>query len=636
MALVKRARVRAGYTLSPVAHLGKLRPRMIRRLFLGAALALAVPCAAGAQEPAPPGTPPSAGDDAATDKKARAKERFLRGVQLAESESWDAALAEFLASRELLPTKVAVENAATSLLQLKRWPEALGMYEELLRDHGATLAPAERTKIEQALAQLRTNVGELEVTAAAGSVVVVDGRQRGQVPLAPIRVGSGTHTLRISRDGFETVEVSVIVAGGQKKKVVAEQRALTRIGTLVVSEASGKTLTVLVDGAAVGKTPWSGSVAAGSHSVALQGVGDEGTPPSAAHVRFGQATSLTLRARRLDAAIRVEPTPSSAHVFVDGVDVGAGVWGGRLPSGVHVLELAEQGFLPYRERIEVKAGRERVFSVALQRDLSSPLWQTGFVPHAYVEAVGGPAFAPSFGGGMDAACGDGSCSERSRPFGLLAGARGGFAFTPELGVELFLGYLSLRASATRELSAEGEKARYASSDYRDETRMSGIVAAASASYRMFPKTPLTFRMWAGVARVRARFDNRGTFRGDVPNPANASDVYGVSESTSVPEESRDLFMPLVGPEVRFGYRLSRRLSLDLGVGVFALLAPSAPRTGTNNLGSGDGDRTALLSDVPAGYADGSDVRPGRLFLPDENGFDTFVAVVPTLAVRFDF
>src|SRR5215207_2939765 len=52
-------------------------------------------------------------------KKEQAKARFLRGLELIQNENWDAALAEFLASRELYPTKVALKNAAISLRQLK-------------------------------------------------------------------------------------------------------------------------------------------------------------------------------------------------------------------------------------------------------------------------------------------------------------------------------------------------------------------------------------------------------------------------------------------------------------------------------------------------------------------------------------
>src|SRR6478735_6517300 len=77
-------------------------------------------------------------------RKEEAKTRFQRGLELVQNESWDAALAEFLASRKLFPTRVALKNAALSLRQLKRYVEALAMYTELLASFGSSLSPEER------------------------------------------------------------------------------------------------------------------------------------------------------------------------------------------------------------------------------------------------------------------------------------------------------------------------------------------------------------------------------------------------------------------------------------------------------------------------------------------------------------
>ena len=73
-----------------------------------------------------------------------------RGLELVQNESWDAALAEFLASRKLFPTRVALKNAALSLRQLKRNVEALAMYNELLAQFGTSIPPDERKTIDDA------------------------------------------------------------------------------------------------------------------------------------------------------------------------------------------------------------------------------------------------------------------------------------------------------------------------------------------------------------------------------------------------------------------------------------------------------------------------------------------------------
>jgi hypothetical protein len=291
-------------------------------------------------------------------RRSEAKERFLRGLELAAQDDWDGALVEFLSSRELFPTRVALSNIPISLRHLKRYAEAIDAYAELEQKFGSALTPDDRKRMEDAVAELRTFVGELAVTSdQPGSTVVIDGQQRGTTPLpAPLVVNAGTHSVRVSREGFESFEAQVPVAGKQKKAVTARLRLLSRSGMLLVREAKGQVLDVLIDGALVGKTPWQGSLAVGVHGVALRGEGDVGSPPGAATVKDGETATVTLAATKLDARVRIEPLPASARVDLDGVSVGAGIWEGQLTSGEHRIEVSAPGHLPYRKTASVAGG----------------------------------------------------------------------------------------------------------------------------------------------------------------------------------------------------------------------------------------------------------------------------------------
>src|ERR1700755_664762 len=112
------------------------------------ALCVTYPAALFAQAAAPD---PSAAPDDPEKRKEEAKARFQRGLELVQNESWDAALAEFLASRKLFPTRVALKNAALSLRHLKRYVEALAMYNELLSSFGSGLSPEERKTVDDAI-----------------------------------------------------------------------------------------------------------------------------------------------------------------------------------------------------------------------------------------------------------------------------------------------------------------------------------------------------------------------------------------------------------------------------------------------------------------------------------------------------
>ncbi len=625
-------------------------PMRVRLLFsllslavvLTAALASAQPAAAPAPPPAASASPSAASspqpaaDQALEQKKQQAKEHFLKGLEFVQNESWDAALAEFLASRDLYPTRVALENAAVCLRQLKRYADALDMYNDLLQQFGKSLPPGKLKMVKSAIAKLQGDVGYIKLSAdQPGSNVVVDGQERGKAPLSkPLVVNAGTHTVRVSKEGFETYEKQVLVAGRQTKAVVAHLTALRATGTLTIREASGEKLDVVVDGAVVGKTPWSGALAVGTHTVFLRGKKDVGTAPSSAVVKKDSSTALTLRAVKLDASIRIEPTPSNALVNIDGVSVGNGIWEGRLTSGRHRIEIAADGFIPYRHDVTVRAGQRELQRVSLDRDLSNPMWQAGFVPHIYVEVVGGAAWAPSFGGGADSLCSQqGGTCDRSRPLGFLAGARGGYEITKGLGLEVFLGALYMKEKMTRvvHLTSEftSQHGPWTSDAAQDTTQLLGPAAAVSASYRFFDKTPLTLRVWAGVTRVRAIFGNSGYYTG--PDSTGQS----ISTDVSVPEESPHVWMPFGGPEVRIGYRFSKHVSVDLGASLLVMLAPDTPRTGSAPIGShsqSPGQRASL----PNLTRNGKAVTVGELYLPSENGFGTFFTVMPTAAGRFDF
>jgi hypothetical protein len=583
--------------------------------------------------PAEPTAPAASGD---ADKKEQARVHFLKGLELVQAEDWNAALAEFLTSRELFPTQVALKNAAITFRQLKRNAEALEMYRELLAKFGSKLSADDKAATDRAIADLGNRVAEVEVTGAEpGASVCVSGRCRTVPFEKPLTVDPGTHILRAQKSGFLPFETEVVLAGGDKKTVNVKLSALAESGTLRVEEATGLVLEVVVDGAVMGKTPWSGQLGVGTHTVLLRGPADIGTPPSPAQIRANQVTSLRLTAKRLDATFRIEPTPANAKVFVDGIALGNGVWEGKLESGKHQVEVAADGFVALRRSITLRSGEREVLHVGLDRDLNDPMWAgVAFRPHLYAEILGGPAFAPSFGGSAAAACKRDECSDRSRPFGFLVGARAGYALAPRLGLELFLGWMSMREKMTRTVDTRSDF-DVTANDYGDETRFAGPAAAISASYQFLDKTPLTTRVWLGMARVKAQFENSGTYRGTAVQQGTG-DTFDFSTAASVPEASANIWLPFAGPEVRFGYRVSKTFTIDGGLAVLFAFPPETRRTGTSTRDRERKERTQGLPSVPNAYPDGSQAQLGLLKLPGENGFSTFVMFVPTVAARLDF
>jgi hypothetical protein len=607
-----------------------------RLMFIGAFFALftALGHAAFAEvAAAPSGAAPAAPGESSAEGSARdsAKVRFLRGVDFANRARWDAALAEFMASIELYPTRVARQNAAISLRELGRYAEALEMYRRLMTEFGAKLETDERGAIQTQMDALVGLTGELVIqTGAAGAVVVIDGEQRGTTPLAKsILVNSGTHSLRVFKPDFQPYEGVVVVAGGQTRTLIVSLEPLRQSGTLVVREAEGRVCDVALDGAVVGKTPWQGVLVPGRHSVQLRISAEAGSVPSLALVRRNETTTLALSTGKLDSALRVQPAPSNASVFIDGVEVGDGVWQGRLPSGQHRVEVASSGHIPDSRRVTLKTGESRALQITLERDLSDPRWHSGFVPHLALDVFGGLAWSPSLGGGADASCGgsvsaDGReyerCSKRSPPLGFMLGARAGWVLRERLSLEVSFGYLSLKEKITRSLPAifEQRQNQVFADALADSTHLQGPLAAVSASYRV--AGPLRARLLLGLMRATVEASNRGHYIGvnglDDPAPADVS----------IPERTMRLWIPLFGPELAAEFHVTRRLSLNAGLAALFLFPGDTPRTGTFQ-GEVTGRRRGQTKQ---GQQD------GVLELPPEAALGTMMALLPNVGARMEF
>jgi hypothetical protein len=465
------------------------------------------------------------------DRKAEALAAFQRGIAQVDKKEWSAALEAFARSYALYPTRSALKNASGCLRELNRFDEALDADEELLRVFGRDLDPADRRALDAEIARLARYVGTLVVDCEpAGATVTVDGRDRGPTPLAgPLRVSVGTHTLRIAKEGYAPFEERVLVASGETLPVRARLGLVAQIGRLRVREASSGAYVVRVDSAVVGTTPWEGSLSAGQHTVSLRGKSDVGAPARAVTVEVGKKTDLVLKAAALPGELRVEPTPVDARVRIDGVDVARGTWAGSLPSGEHAVEVVADWYEPSRASVPVSAEAPVAVRPTLER-----------VRRVYGEIYAGATLFPAYQVRGTDGC-SGGC------IGNLIGARGGYLLWPRVGMEIFF---VPQMYVTR-------KSGYCTSDgtcYTADVYLS--FGGFSIKYdALTPRMPLTLRMSAGLAYER-------------PNASGAANIPTV-------------YSPILGPEVRFGYRVGRTILIDAGLSLLVFAVPKSAVTQTD-------------------------------------------------------
>ncbi len=500
-------------------------------------------------------------------QKAEAARHFERGLALFDQSLWDPALAEFTRSIELFPTRAATRNAALCLTKLGRADEAVERFEQLVAF--PNVSQDDKDLAGQQLRVLLASLGAIEVRAAEpGATIIIDGRQRGTTGAAkPMRVGLGTHAVRVYKEGFEAFEQRVEVASGQAKVVEARLVRLSLVGRLRVNEQAGRALDVVLDGLVVGKTPWEGAVAPGEHSVILRGEGALGTQPVTLPVAGNQTTPITLQAEELSATLRIEPSPAGAQVAIDGVQVGRGLWEGRLRAGAHRVEVGAEGFVAQLSQVELHAGKRDVARVVLERDPDSPLW--GRKPARFaVDARVAFAFAPSLGGDI-AGCAS-PCSA-APGVGLEAMGRGLYELRSGFGFGLEAGYLILVEGVSKRPAALAAAGLTDKGTASDSLALHGALAGATAGFHFATRFPVDLRLGSGVllgALVDRRTGELST-QARAGHPATSYDVPQVSER------------PLaaywyVAPEVRVGLGVGKHVELSLGLEPRLLVAVSQP------------------------------------------------------------
>ncbi|MBI5535806.1 MAG: PEGA domain-containing protein [Deltaproteobacteria bacterium] len=579
------------------------------------AVASAAPPSASAPAPSSSAPAPASSSDPSDAKKEESRAHFEKGIRIFGEGAWDAALVEFARSRELYATRAATKNAALCLRKLHRFDEALEMNESLIQDF-PNLPPEDKAAAERELRELTGMVGTIVLRGAEpGSKVVIDSRERGTVPIAQLRASAGTRLVRVTKEGFSPFETQLQVAGGQTVTVDVRLSALLQGGRLRVAEQTGKTLDVVVDNVVVGQTPWEGTLPVGDHTVLLRGAGEVGTQPASAPVRLNQLTPITLVAEKLESQLRVEPTPASATVAVDGVSVGRGVWDGRVRAGGHRIEVGAEGFLPLVRELSLGKDKREVVTARLERDPSSPLWQIAHPSRVMLEADVGAAIAPSLGGSLGDAC-KGSCS-KSVGIGLAAIARGGYRFGSGIGLSIDGGYLMLAQKIT---GAEGTIMPAGVEPNRgsqnDSLRLSGVLLGASAGYFSSGSWPFTFRLGVGALLGTLRDQRTGTFATNPRTTSGGQTLPAVSYDVNISESPSARYLYLA-PEARIGKRFGDRFELSVGLQGMFLVAFSQPKWE-------DKKRVAAASDGVGKF--GSKELTGR----------TVVLLVPSLGARYDF
>ncbi len=484
----------------------------------------------------------------------QARAHFEAGLKSVEEGRFDVALTDFRNSVAAYPTRAAWQNIAFSLKQLERYDEAADAVERTLLDF-PNMAKEDRDFLLGVQAELRTRLGFVDVRASeSDATITIDGVERGTSPSKPIRVSAGTHLLRVAREGFVPFERRMDVPREQTVLVDARLGALVRGGRLAVVEEQARALDVIVDGARVGTTPWEGTLSLGLHAVHLRGEGALGSAPASASIELNHLTKLTLLAEPVPCRLRVVPTPATAIVAIDGVELGRGSWVGRLRCGGHRIDVTSDGFVARGKEIALTENRDAQELVVLDRD---PAY--GKQPSRItVSASASLLLAPSFGGEPASSCGA-SCS--SAPgVGTLVLASAGYRLGSGLGLSMTAGYAYLSKSyAGRPIAASVAGNIVNRGTLDEDLRLRGPHLGVSASYRRGEPLQWSARLGAGAIFATWSSQRAATLMTAPTNQLGAA--YTVPDLA----QHGSFVVPYMAADLRVGFVIASQLTLEAGL-----------------------------------------------------------------------
>jgi hypothetical protein len=299
-----------------------------------------------------------------------ARERFERGVELADAGNYGAAMVEFQRAYELTHNPLVLFNISATHEALGHFVEALDAMLQYAAQAPAATVAQRRQEIDAAIARLQARVGTIEVAVdVPGLEVLVDGLSRPTaVARQGLRVSAGRHRVVLSAPGYRTREVDVDVAGGATVRVTEAPQP--NESTLAV-ETNVPGAEVVVDGRVVARTPMDSPVRVteGPHHVEVRrpgyttyatdvlavGTGARVTAQLgwASSMPPGVASRLVVRANLPG----VVATVDGQRIGLEGTE--------PLPPGAHRLRVERTDHMPVERDVELPPGRVMTADVVL-------------------------------------------------------------------------------------------------------------------------------------------------------------------------------------------------------------------------------------------------------------------------------
>ena len=198
----------------------------------------------------------------------------------------------------------------------------------------------------------------------ANAKIYVDNKLIGTTPITRSKLSSGTHSIRVVKSMYRTLEDSVTIRDNEELKYAPT--LVADFATVTFDAGSG--CDIYINNELKGPSPWTGKVASGTYIVEAR---KDGHRPTTISQNISATPSK--QTYKLDSpvpilgAINVISTPLMADIYVDGKLVGETPLIYDLLVGTHEISVQMSGYRKSTQRVTIAENKTENLNISLQK-----------------------------------------------------------------------------------------------------------------------------------------------------------------------------------------------------------------------------------------------------------------------------
>jgi hypothetical protein len=207
----------------------------------------------------------TAAPDTCSHPNPRYCELTKKGNEAMDAQRYEEAIQAYEEAYHVAKTPLLLFNLGRAYENLGKFPKAFDYLQQFKSEAPAKIRD-QVPGLADLMADLQKRITTLTVSSnVRGARILIRNQQVGTTPLkAPIRLNSGSVTIEVIADGYQTYQKQVELPGG--KKFHLEANITKKFGTLHI-QSNFPNSVIWIDGTKVGNTPLETQTAPGTHSI---------------------------------------------------------------------------------------------------------------------------------------------------------------------------------------------------------------------------------------------------------------------------------------------------------------------------------------------------------------------------------